>query len=74
MTTVLPTTLGWAIDKPYLFSRCTYDIFTRIYESIEQQVNKIVNNVCDCLKIAHLKEENKDLEFKIKLSLLKVLQ
>jgi hypothetical protein len=74
MTTTLPGSLGWAIDRPFLFSKCTQDIFIRTYTGIQQELNIIIDQISKTLKISHLKTEGSGLEDKIKLSILKILQ
>ena len=74
LTTMLPTTLGQILDRPQLFSKCTADIFTHTYMTISKQLDDIISNVCKALGIDSIKKEQQDLEYKVKLSLLKILQ
>ncbi len=74
MTTTLPNSLGWAIDRPSLFSKCTEDIFSNTYLNIQQELHQLIDQICNTLKLSPLRSSCKDLEFKIKLSLLKILQ
>ena len=60
MTSVLPTSLSCAIDRPNLFSKCVEDLFMTNYSDVQQELNAIIGQISEILKINHLKPERKD--------------
>lgn len=42
--------------------------------TISKQIDDIIGNVCKAIGIDSMKKEQQDLEYKVKLSLLKILQ